>query len=130
MSETSIEIECRICYSEKEKETFVDCQQCKHGICLDCFDNLRTYICPYCRTQYNNSSEPPFSLSLERQNAYSVYHPVYTPIGVIHRVYGNGYFNFREPNIHGPIARPVRRITPELIEEMYNLTTNPTSHFI
>jgi hypothetical protein len=136
MSETSLEIECRICYIEKKKENFVDCRQCKNSICEDCFENLRTYTCPYCRTQY--SIEPPYSLRLERQNAYSIDHPVYGPIGYepigdSYQLFGRNYFYNRPaytgPNVYGPVARPPRRITPELVQEIYNLSANPTSHY-
>jgi len=136
MSEISLEcqsIECGICYVEREKETFVDCHQCKHSICLHCFENLRNYTCPYCRTPY--SSEPPCSLRLVRQNAY---HPVYGPIGDVghepvgdsYQLFGRNYF-YNRPAYrgYGPVTRPLRRITPEIDSEVYNLVANPTSHY-
>lgn len=46
-------IECRICYTFPEKQTFMDCGECTKKICTDCFSKLRRLKCPHCRHKYH-----------------------------------------------------------------------------
>jgi uncharacterized paraquat-inducible protein A len=50
-------IECEICYTTPEKQTFVDCGNCTNKICTDCFSKLQNLKCPYCRHRYHTQND-------------------------------------------------------------------------
>jgi len=57
MVNTGIErIECRICYTIPDKQTFIDCGECRKKVCTDCFSRLERLQCPYCRNNYHNNN--------------------------------------------------------------------------
>jgi len=47
-------MECNICF--ESKNDYVECNQCKQTICLNCFESIT--ICPYCRKKYYTRKRP------------------------------------------------------------------------
>jgi hypothetical protein len=45
---------CDICFIE-DKDLYCACDTCKHPICMECLQQLKTVDCPYCRGKLRTS---------------------------------------------------------------------------
>jgi hypothetical protein len=46
-------IECGICMEKIINDKLIDLD-CKHQICISCFNNLKSLLCPFCRNDFTN----------------------------------------------------------------------------
>lgn len=60
--------ECGVCYSSYVEE-FKDCNECNNFVCVECYDQLTSKKCPYCRTWYESTFEPNLMFLNERDSS-------------------------------------------------------------
>lgn len=131
-------IECKICCTIPDKQTFVDCEECLKKVCTTCFSRLNRLKCPYCRHSYSNYYDHdmvhddmmgddfiPVPPQLVRQNAYDR-GDFYVADG--HGVQFHRYFNMSEPQVpphpleqvaeaHDPVGHYFNNNAPDILQE-------------